>query len=121
MDYDVSITNEWNYLRVEVSGQRILGKEVESALEVWKLVATTCKEKNVCKVLAVFDLTGRYPFFSAHSIADSFASAGWENGWKLAFVDLKETSLQNNLHAETVVVNRGVNGKTFDNEKDYFC
>ena len=118
MPYNVILREEQDHIRVEVSGDRNRGKEVDDAISVWSQVAQICHEKNVYRILAISKLTGRLPILAAFEIAKSPEEFGWSRSFKLAFVDLNEESRQVNLFAETVAVNRGYWIKVFDNELD---
>ena len=117
MPYDFSIEEEEDYIRVSVSGDRIKGKEVEDIFPVWSSVADKCRERNINKVLAVFQLTGSVPTMGSYNVVTKAEEFGWSRCFRLAIVDLNEVSRQNNLFTETVAVNRGYQVFIFDNEQ----
>jgi hypothetical protein len=118
MTYKVNIEEQQNYIRVEVSGKRIPGKETDDAIRVWASVAETCRKKNITRILAINNIPGRLPALAAYSLAESPEEFGWSRHFKLTVVDVNEDSRKDNLFTETVAVNRGYNVKIFDNEND---
>ena len=70
------------------------------------------------RILVISRATGRIPTLEGYEVAGHSEEFGWSRDYKLALVDLNEESLQDNLFAETVAVNRGFNVKVFDNVKE---
>jgi len=54
MPYCTTIHEHKEYIRVEVSGERIQGKEVEDIASVWSGVTDVCRELNINKILWLF-------------------------------------------------------------------
>lgn len=118
MPYDFSISVFGDYIRVEVSGDRIKGRELKDIAVVWSAVANKCRETDIRRVLAVLQLSGNVPTIQSYDIVMNAASFGWSKYFHLAIVDLNEVSRDQNLFTETVAVNRGYTIKIFDNEQD---
>ena len=118
MPYEFSIDNKESYIRVNVSGERIEGRELEDIISVWSAVTDKCREWSINKVLAVFQLTGRVPVMASYDIVDSAKEFGWSKRFRLALVDCNEASRQDNLFTETVAVNRFYPFLVVDNEPD---
>ncbi len=118
MPYDIAIKAKGNYIRLEASGNRIPGKEVEDIIDVWSQVVDKCKENGISLILAIFKLNGRVPVLGSYEIAKRAAEFGWKSSFKLSIVDTNEESLKDNLFTETTATNRGYLIKVFDNEHD---
>jgi hypothetical protein len=117
MPYEVNIQEEKDYLRVEVSGERRPGHEVEDSVATWSHVAEICEEKKKDRVLGVFNVSGRLPTPAAYAIAFNPESFGWSRRLKLALVVVHEESRQDALFVEDVAVSSGYQIRIFDNEE----
>ena len=113
MPYDVKIEEKEEYLRVEVEGTRIIGREVDDSIDVWIQIAEICKTKNINYILAILNITGKMPRTASFNIGNLAEKFGWSRGFKLAVVTKDEYSMKANLFTETVAVNRGFNVKIF--------
>lgn len=118
MPYDLKIQEHENYLRVEVSGERTPGSEVEDATSVWSHVAEVCREKNKDRILGIYNVTGRLSARAAHAIAYDPARFGYSKQFKLALVDFNEESRQDILFGEDVAVSGGYQVQVFENEEE---
>jgi hypothetical protein len=117
MAYEVSIQDQQDHVRVEASGTRTPGHEVEDAIATWSEVAKFCDEKKRDRVLGIFKVTGRLPTPAAYAIAFNPESYGWSRRLKLALVVVSEESRQDALFVEDVAVSSGYQIRVFDNEK----
>jgi hypothetical protein len=117
MPYEFSIQETENYIRVEVSGQRTPGSEVEDAIIVWSRVAEVCNAKQMDRILGIHNLTGRLPARAAHAIAYDPAKFGWSKRFKLAIVESNEESRQDMFFVEDVAVSSGYRVRIFDSEQ----
>jgi hypothetical protein len=117
MPYKVNIQEEKDYLRVEVSGERRPGHEVEDSVATWSHVAKICEEKKKDHVLGVFNVSGRLPTPAAYALAFNPESYGWSRRLKLALVVIHEESRQDALFVEDVAVSSGYKIRIFDNEE----
>ena len=117
MPFAVSIQEEKDYLRVEVSGERRPGHEVEDSVATWSHVATICEETKKDRVLGMFNVSGRLPTPAAYALAFNPESYGWSRRLKLALVVMHEESRQDALFVEDVAVSSGYKIRIFDNEK----
>lgn len=118
MPYKFCIEEQEDYIRVEVSGERIPGSEEEDAVRVWSCVAEVCEAKKIDRVLGIYKVTGRLPATAAHAIAFDPARFGWSRRFKLALVNLNEESRQDSLFLEDVAVSSGYQIRVFDNEEE---
>lgn len=118
MSLEINIQELPEYIRVEVSGSRTRGKEMEEAVDLWKQVVEVCQASGRDRILFITMATGRIPTLEAYEVAGHPEDFGWSRGYKMALVDLNPESLEDNQFAGTVAVNRGFNVKIFDNEKE---
>ena len=118
MSYNVTFKENVDHLRVEISGTRTRGREVDDAIKVWSHVAEIGKAKNITHILAIIKITGFMPKIASYNIGDLAEKYGWSRSLKLAVVTKDEYSRKANLFTETVAVNRGFDVKIFDNEQD---
>ena len=121
MSFNVSIEEKHDYIRVEVSGERIRGQVESDSIAVWSNVAEVCNKNGVFRVLAVLNLTGDLPTMAAYNVGSSLVNNDLMKKLKIAVVDLNEKSRRINLFLETVAVNRGGIGDRsgiFANEKN---
>ena len=118
MSYNVTFIENVDYLRVEISGARKQGKEVDDAIKVWSRVAEIGKAKNITHILAIIEITGFMPKMASFDIGNLADKFGWSRSFKLAVVTSDEESRKANLYTETVAVNRGFDVRIFDNEQD---
>ena len=117
MPYEVNIQEEKDYLRVEVSGERRPGHEVEDSVATWSHVAKICEEKKKDWVLGMFNVSGRLPTPAAYALAFNPESYGWSRRLKLALVVVHEESRQDALFVEDVAVSSGYQIRIFDDEE----
>jgi hypothetical protein len=118
MSYEVSIQEQEDYIRVEITGKRAPGSEVEDAVAVWSYVAEVCQAKEKDRILGIYDVTGRLPTRAAHAIAYDPARFGWSKRFKLALVNMHEESRQDVLFVEDVAVSSGYQVRIFDDEQE---
>jgi hypothetical protein len=117
MEYNLTIEADKEFIRFEVSGVRLPGKEKVYAQNVFSQIVKFCREKNQYKLLGIFNVEGKVSSsLESYRFASSPEEFGWDRKFKLALVDLNEESRIQNLFTENVAVNRGYNIKVFDNE-----
>jgi hypothetical protein len=117
LTYNLTIEENKEFVRFEISGVRIPGKEKEHAQNVFSQIAKFCHKKQQYKLLGIFRLEGKVSSsLESYNFASSPEEFGWDRKFKLALVDLNEESRIQNLFTENVAVNRGYNFKVFDNE-----
>ena len=119
MPYKVSIQEEREYIRVEVTGERGRGQEATDSKEFWLGMANLCNDKGVYGILAIFNLTGRLPMMAGHEVGTWVVETKLLTELKIAVVDLNDESRINNQFIETFAGNRTRydRGKVFDDEK----
>ena len=116
--YDVKIETQDSFISVHISGTRLPGSAVEDSVGLWGQVADACRDHGVEKILAVFEVEGRLSPIDAYDIVARTGEFGWSHAFKMAVVDLNKDTLEDNLFAETVAVNRAYQIMVFDNAVD---
>jgi len=118
MPYETKIQELGDHLRVEVSGARSPGHELEDAVETGLKISEVLSRTEITKVLAIFKMTGRLPPTAAYEIFSNPQDFGWHRDVTLALVDLNEESQEDSFFSETVAVNRAYQMSVFDNEPE---
>lgn len=117
MPFRFSMQVKGDYLRSEVSGERVPGEMVPEMLKLWKLVADECRARGVSRVLAVNELTGPTSQLEVFQISKQLPVVLAGAVHKVAFVIRGGAeALEVSLFAENVAVNRGLNGRVFADE-----
>jgi hypothetical protein len=118
MPYETIIEPFENYIRVEVSGDRQPGREVDDAFSTGRQITTACRSHGVNKLLVIFRMTGRLRATEAHEIYSNPEEFGWSRDIRVALVDENPESHEGSLFAETVAVNRAYDTRVFENETE---
>lgn len=118
MPYDLVFSEEDGILRVDATGDRTKVNTAESGRAAWRAVAKECTARGLTHVLIVSRITGRYRIADVYDVNSAIAEAGIQPGWKIAYVNLDPPSYKPTQFGEMVAVNRFVQVKLFDNERD---
>jgi hypothetical protein len=118
MAYDYKIEDRQQYIRVEISGKRTPGNELEDIAPIWSEATQTCRERKINKLLAVLKLTGTMSIIASYNVVKFADRIGWSRELRVALVDLGGVPDRNNLFTETVAVNRGYQLKVFRDEQE---
>jgi len=118
MDYKVNIKKENNYLRAEIYGKRIPGKEIINMSEAWRKIRVAGRNENIYKILAIKNVSGHLKKSTTLKISLAPSEFGWNRDFKLAVVDLNKDSYEANKFSVLVSGNRGYNTELFNNEVD---
>ena len=117
-EYRIQFTHEKDHLYVLVSGDRV---NVGIARQYWQDIDDERRKNNWNKILIEDRVEGRLTFAEYHEMGLAIADMGFR-GCKVAYVDrnigLDRNVLNAVLHAQTVLTNRGMTGKVFDNVDD---
>lgn len=118
MPISVACQSTPDYLRFEVSGERIAGKFGEEMLGVWQRVADECQATGHTHVIGISKLTGAVPKAELFRVGEIAPKKLQEAGCRrLAYVVLGgREALQALKFGETVAVNRGQVTRVFDDE-----
>ena len=118
MTYDLTIKENSDHIRLEISGSWTPGQEAEDVKSVWIRVAGKSRVNNVCRILAIWNIPNRLPTLAAYNMTKATEEFGWSRRFKLAVVYSSGQRLQDSLFGEDIGVNRGYNIKMFNNEQD---
>jgi hypothetical protein len=106
---DVRFEHRGAYLFAHITGK---GESLQTTQANWREIADACKRGGYNKVLILEDIEGEMPFMEQFAFAAGLKEIGFD-GVKVAFVDAKAEQFANNKFAEDVAVNRGANGRLF--------
>lgn len=118
MPYETDIQVHDDHIRIEVTGARHAGQELEDATAVGLGLSELLEQTGIKNVLAVFRMTGRLPPIAAFEIFSKPQDFGWNRDVKLALVDMNEESQRDSHFSETVAVNRAYQMAVFENEEE---
>ena len=110
-EYSLIIEERKSYLYANVSGE----DSMEVSLAYWQEVLDACKRLNYCKILIEEDLEGSPSTLDYFEFGESLANMVQGLYLKIAFVDRHANHTPDNIFAELVAVNRGVNVKLCKN------
>lgn len=116
MPYETTIESFEDYVRAEVSGDRIPGREVNDATQAGRKMSAACRDYGANKLLVIFKMTGRLGPIEAYEIFSNPEDYGWSRDVKVAIVDENPESQEDSTFSETVAVNRAYDMRVFDNE-----
>lgn len=117
MSYQVQFDVIEDYLRVEVSGTRIPGQEVEAGIKLWTNIIGFIQSKGLTKILLVLNLDGPLSTMAAYKLANAPQAKGWPKTIRAAVVDLNQGSLKENQFAGAVAYNQGYQIEIFNSEE----
>jgi len=118
MPYEATIEPFEDYIRVEVTGDRRPGHEVNDAVQAGRQIMAACRSHGVHKLLLIFKMTGRLPATDAHEIYSNPEEYGWSRDIKVAVIDENPESKEDSLFSETVAVNRAYDTRVFEDETE---
>ena len=118
MAQKITFEEKGDFIRIEVSGDRVIGKETEDTFITWSKVADKCRETGISNVLAIIKLSGRLPADTSYITVRKAYEFGWSRDFSLALVYTNEDSLRDKFFTELVANSRGYTMKIFNNEQD---
>ena len=114
MDSSFTITFKGDYIEVISRGK----KDLEHATKMWTAVAAACRENNCFNVLGFGESTDPIGPVVAYDHADLFRELGIYGKFRIAWVERNPKAKDAVRFAETVLFNRGLPGKVFDDEEE---
>lgn len=108
--YRLTFEHRPGYLYAHVEGKE---DSYEISRAYWQEVANECKAHGYRKVLVVEDISECGTVAEAYQVSSELPKMGFTH-IKVAFVDRYVEQQETNQFAELVAVNRGVNGKIFN-------
>ena len=109
-----SITYKGPYVRVESIGQ----KTSEFSRSLWQDISKVCEANQCFHVMGIAYSSNAVSEMDAFKLADSMREVMHQNTYRLAWVELNSAQIERTKHAETVLRNRGLPGRLFENEDD---
>lgn len=114
MQRDFTVTFEDNYVRVVSNGE----KDLEFSKAVWTEVVRTCEKSNCYRVFGLANTTIPMEAMDAYDHGRLFRDLGVDSRFRIAWVEQNPEAVDIVSFIETVLFNRGLPGKLFDNERD---
>jgi len=112
MPFRVSYMRKPEYLFVSMEGE----ESFQEAIAFWQALSEVSITEGITRFLIIDTVVGRLNTFQHFEISQVIASLFL--GKRIAYVDPKKDTYDNNSFGETVVVNRGVIAKVFRTEKE---
>lgn len=112
--YRLTLKHRTGYLYAHVEGKE---DSYEISRAYWQEIADECKAHNFQKVLVVEEIAGCGSVAEAYQVSSELPKMGFTHV-KVAFVDRYLDQQETNQFAELVAVNRGINGKMFNDEAE---
>lgn len=113
MSYTFEIEETGDYIKVDIIGEFVPGKELEDSVNVWAEVLNSCQGKSSNRILATWKVPGYLPTMAAYNLAEAGEELGWDKNFKLAVVHISEQRYQDGIIAETFAADHGFNVKMF--------
>jgi hypothetical protein len=111
MEHEMKITFETNYVQVISNGE----KNYHTAYELWSKTAEFCTKQKCYKVLGIANSKKIFSPNEAFDHAKLFQDLDIDNRFRIAWVELDEIAKETLYFIETVLMNRGLPGKVFNN------
>ncbi|MDB5050946.1 MAG: hypothetical protein JWO30_4017 [Fibrobacteres bacterium] len=118
MSYHIAVSKTDNLLRMDVTGTRVPGQVVEDAKECWMRLSEEFEKDDTCRVMGVFDLTGKKTFFESYQIFENPGKFNIERTSTIAIVYLNGDTYAEDKFGETVARNRAWNVKVCCTESE---
>lgn len=118
MAAEFSVQAQADYIRVEITGNRVAGRYVQDMVSGWSRVADECRARNCSRVLCINRLGGTPSTADAFQIAAAIPPLFRGAALRLAQVVLGDAESRSaNQFAEDVTVNRGFDARNFGDER----
>jgi len=113
--YEVFFTEEGNFTKVVVSGERKLHQDIDGAM-AWFKIAQYCDDHQTKKLLVVSKLTGSISQMSSYDVSRSLEQFGVKRHIKIAFVDSLNESFNANSFSVKFTKKNGYDIELFAEE-----
>ena len=114
MHNDFTVTFDGDYVRVLSNGE----KDLEHATNVWTEVVRTCEANNCYRVFGLANTTIPMEALDAYDHGRLFRDLGVDSKYRIAWVETNPEAVDITAFIETVLFNRGLPGKLFDDENE---
>lgn len=111
--YRLTFEHRPSYLYAYVQGEE---DSYEISAMYWREIADECRANKCTKVLIVEDIVASGTMADAYQLSSELPQMGYI-GIKVAFVDKYVEQEDLNQFGELVAINRGINGKIFNDIK----
>lgn len=113
-NYRITLEERPEYLYAFIQAEH---DSYEISIAYWREIAAECKARKATRVMVEEDMRGNATVAEAYQLAAELPKMGFL-GIKLAFVDTHLDQSDLNAFSELVAVNRGVNGKFFNDRAE---
>jgi hypothetical protein len=111
MGYEMKVSFKGDYVEAYSAGD----KSYQTAEKLWKEITALCNEHNCYKVLGIADSTRQMSVMDSIDHQKLFQAFNVTPKYKIAWVELNPAESDKLKHLEIILVNRGYQGKAFDN------
>ncbi|MGI9204442.1 MAG: hypothetical protein ACR2Q3_10555 [Woeseiaceae bacterium] len=111
---DFEVTFEGDYVRVVSNGE----KDLEFATKVWTEAVRVCEANQCYRVFGLASTTTPMEALDAYDHGRLFRDLGLDSRFRVAWVETNPEAVDITSFIETVLFNRGLPGKLFDNESE---
>ena len=85
---------------------------------LWREIASVCKQHECYRILGLAQTTTPVEAVDGYDLHALFREYGIDHRYRIAWVELNEDARSVVEFVETVLVNRGLPGRLFDNESE---
>ncbi len=114
MQREFTVTFADKYVRVVSDGE----KDLEFSKTLWTEVIRTCEENNCYRVFGLANTTIPMEALDAYDHGRLFRDLGLDSRFRIAWVESNPEAIDIVAFIETVLLNRGLPGKLFDDERE---
>lgn len=114
MQNSLTITFEGDHVLVLSDGD----KDMEFAEKLWSQVSGMCQKNNCFNVLGIARTSTPQEALDGYDHARLYRELGIDGRYRIAWVELEPDAIDMASFIETVLVNRGLPGRVFENEAD---
>ena len=118
MSYQTQFEVLDDYIRIEVSGERIPGDVGADSGEVVEKTMQVIEKTGITNCLLVLNLSGGLSPMDAFDIVAVSEEVGWQRNFRVAMVERNAAALEDTHFTEIVAGNRAFPVRVFDNEED---
>ena len=108
--YQLTFNHKPGYLHAVLTGPQ---DSIDISMQSWSEIARMCRERGYRKVLIEENLGTPLSLAAMYQVVSKLAKTEFF-GIQVAYVDRKAVPHPDNTFGETVAVNFGIDGKTFD-------
>ena len=111
MKTEIEVTFENDYVKIIFNGE----KNLDLAKKVFSRVVETCVTHNCYKILGIANTIKPISTIDMFDVKDLFYELGLNYKYRIAWVELNPKVIEKIRFNETVLQNRGLPGKLFNN------